>query len=157
MRRLGQAITWLRDRVDPVAALEAGGGRAPGFEPTSSSYDVQTRPPLCTRPACLPRTCAATSRCMRTVCEQTVSKRRHWQSGARLMDHQQRPDLQLSFRSSEPFGGVLTWTPPACRSLWTVAHPCCRRARPQIITTPRSPSVSVISTPSGRSSGPTCA
>ena len=33
MRRLGQAITWLRDRVDLVVALEAGGGRVPGFEP----------------------------------------------------------------------------------------------------------------------------
>lgn len=28
---------------------------------------------------------------MRTVCEQAVSKRPHWQSGARLMDRQQRP------------------------------------------------------------------
>jgi hypothetical protein len=44
------------------------------LNPASLSQDVQACPPLWARPAYLPWECAATSRSMRTVCEQTVSK-----------------------------------------------------------------------------------
>ena len=98
---------------------------------------------------------------MRTVCEQTVSKRPYWQSGARLMDHQQRPifnPVSAVQSHSEVFDLHASGLPLAVD----------RRDSPVLLSQLLSGTALdhhnvqvtqrlAISTPSGRSSGPTCA
>jgi hypothetical protein len=82
MRQPGRAITGATGWTCSVFALRASSGRGRDLNPTSLSHDVQAHPSLCACLAYLPHTCAATSRSMRTLCEQTVStrRRRDWRS-----------------------------------------------------------------------------